>query len=69
MDHKGPRVNAIIPLLSKSPPNYLQKVGQHTKPYRGEMVVAVTAAATVPCAKRQHDHCAAPDFPSFVQTP
>lgn len=33
------------------------------------MVAAVTAAAaTVPCAKRQHNHCAAPDFPSFVQT-
>lgn len=28
---------------------------------------AVTAAATLLCAK-QHDRCAAPDFPSFVQT-
>lgn len=32
------------------------------------MVAAVTAAATVLCAKQQHNHCAAPDFPSFVQT-
>lgn len=32
------------------------------------MVVAVTAAATVLCAKQQYNHCAAPDFPSFVQT-
>lgn len=31
------------------------------------MVAAVTAAATVLCAK-QHNHCAAPDFPSFLQT-
>ena len=32
------------------------------------MVAAVTAAATTLCAKQQHNHCAAPDFPSFVQT-
>lgn len=40
----------------------------HTKNIGGEKVAAVTAAATVLCAKQQHNHCAAPDFPGFVQT-
>lgn len=32
------------------------------------MVAAVTAAATLLCAKRRHGHCAAPDFPRSPQT-
>lgn len=56
-------------LLPKSPPTiYKRLAGTHTKKYRGEMVAAVTAAATLLCAKRRHGHCAAPDFPSSPQT-
>lgn len=56
-------------LLAKSPPTiYKRLAGTHTKKYRGEMVAAVTAAATPLCAKRRHGHCAAPDFPNSPQT-
>lgn len=63
---KGPREYNCAP-LSKSPQLFTKGWPTHKK-YRGEMVAAVTAAATVLCAKQQHNHCAAPDFPSFVQT-
>lgn len=56
--HKGPRLNTIV-LFYQRVPNYLQKVGQHTRARthtrthsfhtqkcRGEMVATVTAAAT-----------------------
>lgn len=56
-------------LLPKSPPTiYKRLAGTHKKKYRGEMVAAVTAAATLLCAKRRHGHCAASDFPSSPQT-
>lgn len=63
---KGPH-ECYCALLSKSPTIYKRLANTHKK-YRGEKVAAVTAAATVLCAKQQHNHCAAPDFPSFVQT-
>lgn len=63
---KGPH-ECYCALLSKSPTIYKRLANTHKK-YRGEKVAAVTAAATVLCAKQQHNHCAAPDFPGFVQT-
>ena len=55
-------------LLAKSPPTIYKRLAGTQKKYRGEMVAAVTAAATLLCAKRRHGHCAAPDFPSSLQT-
>lgn len=63
---KGPH-ECYCALLSKSPTIYKRLANTHKK-YSGEKVAAVTAAATVLCAKQQHNHCAAPDFPGFVQT-
>lgn len=64
---KGPH-EYYCALLSKSLPNYLQKVGQHTKNIAAKWWWRLQQLP--PCSAQSNStiHCAALDFPSFVQT-
>lgn len=59
-------MNTIV-LFYPRVPNYLQKVGQHTKNIAVKWWRRLQQLPLL-CAKQQHNHCAEPDFPSLVRT-
>ena len=66
--HKGPAWILLCPFIQDSPTIYKRLANTHKKYRRRNGGGGYSSCHCAPCAKRQHKHCAAPDFPSCVQT-